>query len=142
MNAKEYLSQAFYLEQQVQSKLEQLDQLNALATRVTAHLSEAPVSHSRNVSSMQDTVIRILEERENLNRKIDELVNKKIEITSLINQVQTVSYRLILEKRYICFFTWEHIAADLNCSRRQVQFKHKNALVVVQRLLDQRTPAA
>lgn len=40
MKVKEYLSQALWLDQKINSKLEQLETLRALATKVTAKLAE------------------------------------------------------------------------------------------------------
>jgi len=55
----------------------------------------------------------------------------------LISQVHNVTYRLILEKRHLCFMTWEAIAIDLGYSVRWVQIRHTRALEVVQKLLDE-----
>jgi uncharacterized protein YueI len=43
MNAKEYLSQAIWLDQRINSKLEQKEQLEALATRVTVNFTQEKV---------------------------------------------------------------------------------------------------
>ena len=47
MNAKEYLKQAFYLDKRINSKLEQVESLNALATKATSTLSDMPKSPNR-----------------------------------------------------------------------------------------------
>jgi hypothetical protein len=44
MNAKEYLSQALWIDQRIDSKIEQLEILRSLATKVTANLKEEKVS--------------------------------------------------------------------------------------------------
>ena len=136
MTAKEYLSQAYLLEQQVRSKLEQIESLKSLASYVSVDFTREPVSHTRNVSSMQDTVLKIMELNKELDAQIDALVDKKIEIMRIIGQVQRVDYRLILEERYISFYTWEEIARDLRYSARNIQRMHKRALQVVQGILD------
>ena len=45
--------------------------------------------------------------------------------------------RLILEKRYLSFMTWEEIGRDFNYSDRWVREQHKQALEIVQGILDQ-----
>lgn len=52
MNAKEYLSQALWLDQRINSKLEQLETLRALAMKVSANLTEEKVSGSNNINSL------------------------------------------------------------------------------------------
>lgn len=54
MTAKEYLSQAYRIDQQIQSKVEQLSSLKDLAGKVTAVMNDMPGSASRNTHRMQD----------------------------------------------------------------------------------------
>ena len=138
MTAHEYLSQAYLLEQQVQSKLSQIESLRALATCITPRpTDQEPVSHSRNVSAMADTVLKIMEMNQELDDQIDALVDKKLEISRTIAQVRDVLYRLVLEKRYLTFNTWEEIAVDLHYSVRSVQRIHGRALEVVEGILEE-----
>ena len=137
MTAHDYLSQAYLLEQQIQSKMAQIESLKSLATCVTNHsMDQQPVSHTKNVHAMEDTVLKIMEANQELDAQIDALVDKKIEILRTIGQVQRVDYRLILEERYISFYTWEKIARDLPYSVRNLQRMHLKALQVVQGILD------
>ncbi len=136
MNARIFLSRAWNFELQVQSKLEQIEALKSLACRVTAGMGSEPVSRTRNVSSMQDTIVRILEAEEELNRRIDELVGMKLEIMKVIDRVQDVTLRLILEKRYLSFRSWEQIAVDMCYTVRWTLMRHEEALAAVQEILD------
>ena len=49
MTAKEYLSQAYRIDQRINAKLEQVMALRALATKATGTLSDMPRSDSSNV---------------------------------------------------------------------------------------------
>ena len=138
MDAKEFLNRAYHMEQRVQSKLEQIEALKSLATHVTASFGAEPVDRTRNNTAMQDTVIRIMEAEQELNREIDELVDTKQEIKRTIDLVPDVTLRLILEKRNLCFEKWEQIAIDTYYSLRSVQEKHREAVRIVQAILDQR----
>ena len=138
MDAKEFLNRAYRMEQRVQSKLEQIEALKSLATHVTASFGAEPVDRTRNNTAMQDTVIRIMEAEQELNREIDELVDTKQEIKRTIDLVPDVTLRLILEKRNLCFEKWEQIAIDTYYSLRSVQEKHREAVRIVQAILDQR----
>lgn len=137
MNAHDYLSQAYLLEQQVQSKLAQIESLKSLASYMTARpTDQEPVSHTTNVHAMEDTILKIMEMNQELDAQIDALVDKKLEISRTIAQVQNVLYRLVLEKRYLTFETWEGIAVDLHYSVRSVQRIHGRALEVVEGILE------
>ena len=138
MNALDYLSQAYLLEQQVQSKLAQIESLKSLASYMTARpTDQEPVSHTKNVHAMEDTVLKIMEANQELDAQIDALVDKKLEIASVISQIRSVTYRLIMEKRYLTFCMFEEIAVDLHFSIRTVQRMHAKALEIVQGILDQ-----
>ena len=137
MKAIDYLSQAYRLDEQINTKLQQISSLRSTASMVTSGWGGEPVSHSRNPGILQDAVCRIMEAEEALNKDIDALVSLKLEINNLISRVHNVTYRLILEKRHLCFMTWEAIAIDLGYSVRWVQIRHTRALEVVQKLLDE-----
>ena len=113
MNAKDYLGQAYRLDQRINSKLQQISSLRSLTQRVTASFDGEVVSHTRNVTSLEEAIIRLMEAEEELNRQIDRLVDMKIDIGKLIDQVHNENYRLILEKRYLCFLPWDQIAEDM-----------------------------
>ena len=138
MTAKEYLGQAYRLDQRINSKLQQVDSLRSLTQKIIASYDGEVVSHTRNVTSLQDTIIRLMEAEEELNRQIDELVDLKMDIARLIDQVHNESFRLILEKRYLCFLQWDQIAAEMHYSRRWVLNKHDRAVEVVDKLMAER----
>ena len=138
MNAIEYLSQAYTLDQQIQTKLQQIESLRALAGTVRSFTGNEPVAHTRNVTALEDTVIKIMEEEQALNAQIDRLVDLKRDITETISRVDNATYRMILEKRHVCFLMWEQIACELNYGVRTVQMKYNDAIQIVQRILDER----
>ena len=68
-NVKEYLSQAFHIDKQLKSKLEQLSVLRELATTTTQPLSDMPGSPNRNIDRMENAIIKIMDmENENVNQ--------------------------------------------------------------------------
>ena len=136
MDAKEFLSGAFRMDQQVQSKLEQIEALRSLAEKMTIRITRDPVSRTPDPSGMENTVIRILEAEEELNRRIDALVEMKMRIGRVIEQVRDPTLRLILEKRYLLFERWDEISIDLDFTQRWTLMKHQDALDAVQEILD------
>ena len=135
MTAKEYLGQAYRLDQRINSKLQQVESLRCLTQRVTQSYSGEAVSRTRSATQLEDAIIRLMEVEEELNRQIDVLIDTKIEISRLIDRVRNENYRLILEKRYLCFLPWKQIAEEMHYSRRWVLQKHERALEVVDMLL-------
>ena len=128
MTAKEYLSQARFLDNRINSKIQQVSSLNELATKCTATISDMPHSPNKGNSTMADAVCKIIDLQEEINKDIDRLVDLKREIMGVIKAVPNVEYQTILEKRYLCFISWEQIAVDMNYSIQHIHRMHSSAL--------------
>lgn len=128
MTAKEYLSQAYRLDQRINSKIEQVASLNDLATKCTSTLTGMPRNPNRAGSTMADAVGKIIDLQNEINRDIDRLVDLKREIVTVIKAIENPEYQTLLEKRYLCFLTWEKIAVDMGYDLRWLYRIHKRAL--------------
>jgi len=135
VTAKDFLSQAYRIDQRINSKLEQVQSLRELATKATATLTDAPVSGSRKVHSMSDIIDKMIDLENEINEDIDRLVDLKREIVSLIKRVENPEYQTLLELRYLCFKSWEQIAVTMNYTSRNVFKMHDQALERVENLL-------
>jgi seryl-tRNA synthetase len=135
VNAKEYLSQALWLDQRINSKLEHLETLRTLALRVSANLSEEKVSGGNNTRShMENIVVKIVDLEREINEDIDKLVSLKAEIMEIIDQVDDPVCQMILEMRYINGKTWDEIAADIRFDIRTAFRVHGKALKEVEEI--------
>lgn len=128
MTAKEYLGQAYRLDQRINSKIEQVASLNELATKCTSTLTGMPRNPNRASSTMADAVAKIIDLQSEINRDIDRLVDLKREIVTVIKAIKNPEYQTLLEKRYLCFLTWEKIAVDMGYDLRWLYRIHKRAL--------------
>lgn len=137
MDAKEFLSRAYLLELQIQTMMQQIEKLRAIASRVSGGIRKDVVKHDRKTTGMEDTVLKIVEEEEKLTQKIDELVDIKREIREVLDRVEDLSQRLVLEKRYLLFQDWETIRIDFGFTRMWTINRHKMALETVQQILDE-----
>lgn len=128
MTAKEYLGQAYRLDQRINSKLEQISMLRDLATKATATISDMPHSDSPNLQQMESTVLKIIDLEHEINRDIDRLVDLKRELIAAINAVDAPEYQTVLELRYLCFKRWEEIAVQMGYSTKYLFELHGKAL--------------
>ncbi|KAB2953734.1 DUF1492 domain-containing protein [Heliorestis acidaminivorans] len=136
MNAKEYLSQALWLDQMINSKLEQLEYLKSLTTKVSRSIGQEKVSGGKSINStMEQAIIKVVDLGEEINRDIDRFVDLKREILITINEVSDLNYRLLLELRYISGKTWDEIAMTLGYDRSWVFRVHGRALKEIEALL-------
>ena len=88
MTAKQYLKQARYLDERINTKIAQVSSLHNLATKATSTLSDMPGSPTRNTHRMEDIIIKILMLENEINADIDNLVDLKDEILSVIKAVE------------------------------------------------------
>jgi hypothetical protein len=128
MNIKQYLSQALYLDERINSKLEQVHSLREMATKANAVISDAPPSGTRNFHRLEDVICKMIDLENEINADIENLIKLKQEIGVLINAVPNPTYRTLLELRYLCFKTWDAIAGIMHYDRRYVLKVHGRAL--------------
>lgn len=138
MTAQEYLGQAYRLDQHINSKLQQIESLRSLAEKITVSYGGESVTHTRNVTSMEGIITKLIDAEQALKNEIDQMVETKVDIAETIALVRNENYRLILEKRYLCFMDWDCIARDLNCTRRWALVMHERAVDVVKKLLERK----
>lgn len=136
MTAKEYLNQAYRIDQRVNSKLHQVESLRDLATRATSTLGTEPVSGTRNVHRLEDTIDKIIDLENDINSDIDRLVDLKRDVMVTIGKVQDPNCQMLLELRYLSFKSWDEIADEMDFGSRWVHILHSKALAAVDKILE------
>lgn len=136
MEIKRYLSQAYRIDQRINSKLEQIVSLHELAMKATSTINDMPVNCTKNTNKMAEIISKIVDLESEINAEIDRLVEVKKNIIFIIKQVQNSELQTLLELRYLCFKTWEQIAVDLNYGIDNVYKMHQRA---IRRLENQKT---
>ena len=132
MTASEYMSQAYRLDQRIDAKIDQIASLNELARKCTSTLSGMPHNPNRGNSTMADAVCKIVDLQNEIHADMEKLVDLKREIVTVIKAVENPEYQAVLEKRYLCFHTWEQIAVDMGYNVRHLYRIHEEALKNVQ----------
>lgn len=91
---------------------------------------------SKSTSSMADTINKIIDLQYEINKDIDNLVDLKEEISQVIAGVEQTDLRMILEKRYLCFHSWEKIASEMFYDLRWLHRLHGRALESAEKVYD------
>ena len=131
MSTKDYLSQAYRIDQRINSKLAQVMSLRDLLGKATGTLSGAPKAATPNPHSMEDTIAKMVDLENEINEDIDALVDLKAEIMRRIKRVENTEYQTILELRYLCFKRWEEVSVELGYSIQHLFRLHDEALEAV-----------
>jgi chromosome segregation ATPase len=139
MRTREYLGQAYRLDQRINSKLEQVQSLNELTTKATSTLTGMPRNPNQATSTMADAVAKIIDLQAEINRDIDRLVDLKRDVVTLVKSVDNTEFQTLLEKRYLCYLSWEQIAVDMNYSIHHLYKMHNLALDICDGILHRDT---
>jgi DNA-directed RNA polymerase specialized sigma subunit len=135
MNAKEYLSQAIWLDQMIDSKLEQLATLKSLAMKVTSSFTKEKICGGNiEKSKMESTIVKVIDLENEINADIDRLVDLKKDIQDTINMMDNINQQLLLELRYLSGKGWDEIAASMGYDPRTVYRIHGKALKEFERM--------
>ena len=129
MTAKEYLMQAYRLNELIDSDTEELEHLRELAGRISGSNFGERVQCSRN---MEPPFVKYIDDIIEMEQKIHEelchLVVLKKQISKAIESVSSREERLLLTYRYFNNCTWEEIGEKLHVSNRTVHRIHASAL--------------
>lgn len=83
---------------------------------------------------MEETIAKIIDLQAEINRDIDRLVDLKKELFGTIKAVGDTEFQTILEKRYLCFQSWEKISVEMGYDLRWLYRLHGKALDVVREI--------
>lgn len=129
MTAKEYLQQAYRLDQKINSDIEEVGALRGMASSASSPKLAERVQTSRTGDAPYvRSIEKIFEMEEKINAEIDTLVDLKDEIRSVIATVENTDERMVLRYRYIHNYTWEQIGREMHADSRTVRRWHGNAL--------------
>ena len=133
--AKAKLKRIEWLDAQIDGLIQDLADAQAKATKVTSAIAPAVVTRSTDPDQLEVGVMKIIEMKKQINKKIDEFVDRKQEIESIIEKVEDADQVKVLRKRYLEYKPWELIAVEVCCKYRNVHYIHSDALKAVEALL-------
>ena len=130
MQAKQYLKQAYRLNELINSDLEEVAELRIFSESISSpNLSGMPSSGTRSAEpTFAKAVDKIIDLENHINEEIVRLVDLKKEIRSVINNVIDGDEKLLLKYRYINFCAWDVICEKMNVSMRTAHRIHASAL--------------
>lgn len=126
---KEELKSILYLDQLINSKLRQLDQLKAYRARLPAGNSDTGPVQSGPSDPTASSAVKIAMLDQSITADIDRLVDLKMEARELFKMLDgDLQLKVVMEMRYLECMNWDKIAYLMNYSIRNVYKLHGVAL--------------
>ena len=130
LTPKQYLSQAYHLNELIDTDIAELDQLKATIDGLSSIRFDRENVQTSGfpASPIERTITKIESMKEKINREIDDFIDLKEQIRDSINQLQNTDERLILRLKYVLFKEWLEIQTTLSREESQVYSLHQKAL--------------
>lgn len=128
MTPKQWLSQYRRISTRIETKLEEIERLRALAERCTAAYGERTPGGTSDPDRRATIIARIIEMQNQLEAESGELLETQQAIQNAIHNVGDDRMQLLLEMRYIKGESWIKISRALNYEERNTYYLHGAAL--------------
>ena len=129
MTIRDYLSQAYRLDQRIDSNIREVSTLRKMMGSISSPVLGDRVQTSRPAEApFVRSIEKIMLLEEKINAEIDLLVDLKEQIRGVIAAVPDTDERMVLSYRYVHNLTWEQISDELNESVSTGKRRHKSAL--------------
>lgn len=134
MQAKQYLKQAYRLNELIQCNKQELDDLRCLSSSLPGidYSKDRVQTSPSGDAGFTNIVAKIIELENAINADIEKMLSLKLEIRTVINAVQDNEERLLLMCRYLNFMSWDDVCDEMNVSMRTAHRIHAAALANVQ----------
>lgn len=126
---KDYFSQIQKTDRLIQRLTDTVNTLRSSLTSQNYELKPDKVQTSSAKDTLGETIVKIVALEDDINARIDELVDLKGDALNRISNVSDKDQQNILIARYVSGEKWERIAVDLNFSIAQVYRIHGAALL-------------
>lgn len=147
MTPKEYLQQAYVIHREINRTLAKIEGMRQSLYGKGADYSNDGSKPASRENSLEKAICKIMDYENEANKKIDSLVDKKLEIEKVISRVSDGNQKEVLERRYLCFQPFDTyydkkrkilvigIYDEMNYSRRQIFNFHCKGLREVEKIL-------
>ncbi len=128
MNIRQFLNRHFEINNEINSKLEQVAELRRLGTSAPSPIFSESHSVGTHSDRVGRTAAKIADLENEINEEIDRLVDLKCRIREIIAAIPESMQRTILERHYLLGESWERIGEKVGYSTRHVTRLHNQAI--------------
>ena len=118
----------------IDCKLEQVTELRERLLSIGATSDGDKVQTSGAKDTFADTIAKIVDLENIINRDLDRLIDNKAKARDMIEKLDDEVFKVILYKRYFDRKSFEQIAVECNYSWRWIHDLHSNALIALEKV--------
>ena len=138
MKAFDYLDSLRAMEIRIQMKTRQAQHLRDTMSNITASMDKEQVSHTKNVSAMQDTMAMVLDIEEEISELENTLTKRRKEILTILDQMKP-EHAIVLSGRFIEGKSTRELGNIMFLSMRQIERRLNDAVGAFQLILNDLT---
>lgn len=135
-NAKEYLKNYKYLGLEIIKLKDSIRELESALTSISGlSFDDVKVQTFCNKDKLSNSIIELVEKRENLEKMMLRKIKLKEEIQKNLNRLQNADEKKVLEFRYLYNMTVSEVANTLYCSERWVMELSRRGLNNLEKII-------
>jgi DNA-directed RNA polymerase specialized sigma subunit len=119
MNVREWLERVRMLDELIDTKIAEREQLRSLATKVVSDMDGMPHAKGGVSDPVGSNVVRIVALMEEIDRLVDQYIDHRQRVIEALESLPEMEY-IVLHKYYIQYKTWERVAEETNYSTMQI----------------------
>ena len=131
--AKYLLQKISFFDAEINSLIREYESVKSTLLKATDYSNEVVATTKRNTN--EEKLVKLADKSIDINLKIDELVDFKIEMGNYIDQLEDERHRVILRERYINGLSFCEISDILGYTERHLHRIHGEALLAFQSVL-------
>jgi DNA-directed RNA polymerase specialized sigma subunit len=132
MTVKEYLGQAYLLDNRINSDTKELEELRLMSQTISSPGFEEHYNASRNTDAPYiHTLEKIFDMESKILEEVDLLMALKQQIRDVISKVEKPEHQMIMRYRYIHNYSWSKISNKLSADITTVQRWHNKAIAKI-----------
>ena len=135
IKAFDYLDSIRAMEARIQLKTRQAQHLRDTMSNITAPMDNEQVSHTRNVSTMADTMAMVLDLEEEISELKNTQTKRRKEILTILDQMKP-EHASVLSGRFIEGKSTKELGNIMFLSMRQIERRLNDALDAFQLILN------
>ena len=137
-SAQLYLERVEFLDAVIRNKLIEQRQWKEIALGITANMDGERVQSSGNKSKMASALDKCIDMEAEIDRAVDQLIDRKREAISMLEQLESPSDYRLLHDRYIKYIDLKDIAVDSGRDYNTITTAHGRAVANFQKFLDKK----